>query len=152
MVTKEQIRRPRDSQRSAVYRWEKALWATYGLKEDMLSLEECQAMVGEVWGDFVTHPNLRCLPPVVNGRGTTWAWGGMWEVSLPRWARFCAVVVHEVGHGVIATRTFGKEQVAPHGPEFASLLVELLEKYCDVPSWNSISCGEKQRPRRVRFG
>ncbi len=120
----------RDSQRSALYAWERRLFV-HGEK---MTLDECKALVRRVWEAYV---NPTCSKPVPNVRAgadrhSAHAWGCV-EIKLPKWARNPQVVLHEVAHAAInafdATQTAPKEKrwrVQSHGPEFVLVFVELL--------------------------
>lgn len=130
-----------DSQRSALYTWERSL-PQYTAAGPM-TLDECKALIAKVWADY--RPGS--IPPkVTDGRGTTWAKGASWRINLPRWARSPLVVLHEVAHGLSMTSDDW------HGPVFATLCLELWGKY--VPGFDKVAArkaGIAQRPRRVHF-
>jgi len=109
----------RDSQRSAVYTWERALPAWPGAP---LSLFECQELVARVWHDHLEAPP----PSVTDGRSrrTACAHAILWAV-LPG--------------------------TAGHGPEYARLYLDMLERYADVDPDVARWRGSHQRPRRVHF-
>lgn len=149
--------RPRDSQRSAVYAWERAVCRDFGEglaaagdggvprldPREELSLPECQKLVDLVWREYrplsVTRP-----PAVRDGRGRRRGWSGWGRIELPRFARRRYYVLHEVAH---ALGPVG----APHGPHFARLLLELLVRYAGVDRSRARRLGVHQKPRRVRF-
>lgn len=134
--------RPRDSQRSALYRWEDRVARELSpALNRKLTLEECEELIARVWDDYRTGTGP---PRVKDGRGTTAARGSRWTINLPRWARTPRVVLHEVAHAL------GPEGAA-HGPEFARLHLELLNRYEDVPVGPAKRIGVHQKPRRVRF-
>ena len=129
----------RDSQRNAVYAWEgtvKARWPG-----EAMPLDECRALVARVWGDY--SPGV-APPQVTDGRGTRWARGSRRRVNLPRWARTPIVVLHETAHSLSPTGPW-------HGPEFATLVIELWARYTKIPKAEARRVGIQQRPRRVHF-
>lgn len=130
-----------DSQRQAVYDWERSLpqWESHG----SLTLDECKALVARVWADYLPS---RAMPPVHDGRGRRKAGGASWGVFLPRWSRSPMVVLHEVAHALTMTSTDW------HGPEFATTCLELWAR--SVPGFDKAAArkaGIAQRPRRVHF-
>lgn len=121
----------RDSQRSALYAWERRLFA-HG---ETMTLDECQALVERVWLEHVTpaYPKI-ARPRVRSGPNhhSAQAWSHF-EIKLPKWARNPQVVLHEVAHSVVnafqssQTVDFKKRwRVQSHGPEFVLVFVELL--------------------------
>lgn len=105
--------RPRDFQRSRLYRWE----AVHVLPQapGLLPLHTCHALVAEV---FALRLGPDAVPPrVEDGRGRRHAAGSREVIKLPRWARTRAIVLHECAHGL---STDG------HGPDFVRAYVELL--------------------------
>lgn len=142
----------RDSQRSAVYKWERAVVRSHveaqpaGAKPryDLLAtmeLQDCEALVAEVFRDYRA---IQSLPVVRDGRGARYARGSLYLISLPRWARTRPIVLHEIAHAL--------EPAGPsHGPCFARLLLDLLCRYAGVDKAKARALGVHQRPRRVRF-
>lgn len=131
----------RDSQRQAVYNWERGLMAKFPSPE--LTLAECTELVNRVWRDY--RPDS--VPPkVLDGRGRSKACGSRWQIKLPRWARRPIVVLHEVAHALLD----GKELMF-HGREFAMLVLELWNRYAGVPRDVARAAAIHQKPRRVRF-
>lgn len=133
----------RDSQRSAVYAWERALPSWPGTP---LALLECQELVSLVW-----HEHMGPRPPrVTDGRARRTACYVYddHEIRLPRWSRSEMVVLHEAAHAILWAAL---PEAAAHGPEYARLYLDLLARYAgvdpDVARWR----GAHQRPRRVHF-
>ena len=92
-------RKPRDSQRGQVYRWEAV--HVFPRTAEQLSLERCRNLVELVYrwhkapgGD----PNW-APPRVEDGHRRRHACGSRATIKLPRWARTPAVVLHECAHG-----------------------------------------------------
>jgi len=138
----------RDSQRSAVYRWEVRLVNQVDpdtrkalLRE--LTLRECATLVHEVWESY-RGPNAK--PPVVgDGRGRRSACGSRRRIALPLYARNVQTVLHEVAHSLL-------DGDGPwHGPKFARILVELFEDHAGLDPSFAVALGLEQRPRMVRF-
>jgi hypothetical protein len=131
----------RDNQRKALYAWERTLGCCGG--EDM-SLAECQALVNRVWRRY----GYGLPPEVTDGRGRRSGYGNRHRIALPRVTRNIHYVLHEVAHSLVAQHLRG---VAPHGPEYARVLLGLLEEYAGVSGSKAHHKGTNQRPRRVKF-
>lgn len=106
--------RPRDNQKSKVYKWEH----TFGL-DTTIELSQAERFIKEACTDYACWRT----PKVVDGRGTRVARGSAARISLPRWARTPVVVIHELSHAFQPTTT------AHHGPEFMRIFIELLARY-----------------------
>jgi hypothetical protein len=151
----------RDSQRAAVYSWERALEQLLpAAATRRLSLVECDLLVVRVWSDY-GHP---CRPPTVtDGRcRRSAAYNARTnEIKLPRWARSQLVVLHEVAHALTPAVLFETVKrprphrqgflPASHGPEFARLALDLFARYLPLAKGEIRSLGVNQKPRRVRF-
>ncbi len=131
----------RDSQRQAVYNWEQGLRVAFPSPE--LTLAECAELVGRVWRDY--RPDSE-PPKVLDGRGRRNACGSRWEIRLPRWARVPLVVLHETAHALLDGKGF-----VSHGREFATLALELWNRYAGIPRAVARAAAIRQKPRRVRF-
>ena len=107
------VKRPRDFQRSRLYRWEAACILMLDLKP--LSLMACRTLVAEVFVDRL-GPDVP-PPDVEDGRGRRHAAGSRLAIKLPRWARRRSIVLHECAHGL---STDG------HGPDFVRTYLDLL--------------------------
>jgi hypothetical protein len=108
--------RPRDFQRSRVYRWEAVHVLPHERK--LLSLQACRDLTAEV---FARRLGDDALPPrVEDGRGRRHAAGSRAVIKLPRWARTRPIVLHECAHGLA---------VDGHGPDFVRAYVELLVEF-----------------------
>jgi len=46
-------------------------------------------------------------------------------ISMPKWSRTKFLVIHEVSH-ILAARCYGEDVIAAHGPEYATLFLELV--------------------------
>jgi hypothetical protein len=110
---KRRRKKPRDFQRTRVYRWEAAHVLPHAAQP--LTLEACRTLVATVfrWAD-------RPAPIVSDGRGRRHACGSPEAIKLPRWARTPAIVLHECAHGLARDM---------HGPEFVATYVELLARF-----------------------
>jgi hypothetical protein len=137
--------RPRDNQRTAVYRWEQAL---PGWPGERMDLTGCAILVHQVWQDYVGYSQ----PPVVkDGRRRRKASGCRYWIKLPVWTRHDMIVLHEIAHALVHFRDPNPRQQAAHGPVFARLYLDLLGRYTELPIGATRSAGVHQKPRRVRY-
>jgi hypothetical protein len=104
---------------------------------------DCKALVEKVWEDY--RPGEEPPKVIFSSRKYGNATGGRFEITLPKWARFPIIVLHEIGHSLQSPHE------AWHGPEFASLVLVLWEHYAKIPADEAKSMGTRQKPRRVRF-
>jgi len=133
----------RDSQRSALYAWERRL---PGWPGEVLPLGACQETIRAVWGDY-----LRTAAPLVtDGRGRRSACyvPESHQIRLPRAARAVFVVLHETAHGIVRQTI---PTAAHHGPQFARLYLNLLHRYAGVGLSRARALATHQQPRQVHF-
>lgn len=119
-------KRPRDVQRSKVYRWEAE--HVFPHARTPLDLESCRSLVAAAyrWHERPDPRDPAWAPPVVtDGRGRRHACGSRAVIKLPRWARTTAVVLHECAHGMAPDQ---------HGPLFVACYVALLERFAGLDS------------------
>jgi hypothetical protein len=119
------MRRPRDTQRSKLYQWERE---TFGLREARapVTLREVEHLLGRI----ARHYKVSRVPAVLDGRGrNSPGWSPhRYAVQLPRQARTRADALHEAAHWLVDCLYWGREP-AWHGPEFLGVLMYLLVKY-----------------------
>lgn len=130
---------PRDSQKSAVYAWENTI-PEKELHGDW-TLEQCRALVDRVWADY--RPGQRS-PEVRPGFGHRNATGSRYTIQLPLWSRQPIVVLHETAHSLLPINS-------THGPDFATLLLDLMARYAGVDKGAARKLGIEHKPRRVHF-
>jgi putative metallohydrolase (TIGR04338 family) len=128
-------KQPRDSQRSRIYRAEvKAFYGSRAKGMRFDSLDGLQRFLERAVADpwFKTHFGALSRIEIRDGRGTRHA-SSAYEpdtrrcvFSFPRWARTKPVVLHELAHAA-SFRRYGL--VAAHGPEFAAVFLELVERH-----------------------
>ena len=131
-------RRPRDFQKTAVYRWERL--AGLVAHDDptnhlncraKMSLNEAQELVARIWNGYPTGRFGGGVPVVKAGRRTSKR-AGYWlsrhEITLPPWALQVGVVAHEVAHAVAFSHVPITE-IASHGPEFVRIRCEIAVAY-----------------------
>jgi len=140
--------RPRDTQRRAVYVWEDAYAAALGLplRAEVLTLGEVRAAV-----EIILDQHGIGMIEIKDGRGARHARASRTKMVLPRRMRTPFVVLHEAAHTITHTKC-GQNNIAGHGPEFASVYVDLLARYIDAVDAEDLKMrGLVQKPRRVRF-
>lgn len=116
-------RRPRDGQRSRVYRWEQE--HVLPLADRRLSLAQCRELVARVYAAAERPDGAAdwAPPQVADGRGRRHACGSRQVIKLPRWSRTTAIVLHECAHGLAADM---------HGPVFVAVYIELLVHFAGL--------------------
>jgi hypothetical protein len=120
----------RDSQRSKVYAWERAvLPGTFTAGGKKISLTKCEALVKRIWRD---QGRVDPPPAISDGRGCKRAYTlEDTLIKLPRWARKPEVVIHEIAHALLHRRRVAHD-LAAHGPEFVVQYIDLLEQYAGM--------------------
>lgn len=114
--------RPRDNQRSRVYKWERAsvdgFWHETGLAD-------CREVSRQVCDDL-GFPDVQ----ITDGRGrrSACAWPTFSKICLPWKFRTRPIVLHELAH-VFLDKTYGSDKYAAHGPEFVRVFMWLLGQY-----------------------
>jgi len=139
------VTRPRDSQRSKVYRaeaiWRGSVdWSRMPLSSGQLwTLHDKLVNDGE-YAKLVRVP-VECLRQVrfevtakrTRYSGFAWEWGGedlrivMAKIHLDMIVTRLSVYVHELAHAAQYLRTNGYEGEAFHGPEFAGTMLRTTE-------------------------
>jgi hypothetical protein len=120
--------KPRDSQRSKVYAWERECLRP--LDDEPLAIEECAALVAEVWA---WHQGAAGEAPTVQAaRGTRGFYlPALHKITLAPRARRRYYVLHEVAHAILpASKT-----LAWHSPEWCAVYARLLERF---GGWKSV--------------
>lgn len=119
----------RDSQRSAVYAWERALGA---MKEaPFKTLEECEAFLFPIWrSERGRYGNAKAPAPTLarNLWGCRSATASVYgnELKLPLWARTRWVILHETAHLLVRRSTD-----AAHGPRFVGCLIGMASRHIE---------------------
>lgn len=119
------LRRPRDSQRSRVYAWQRTLNG-YDCPPEWKTIQEVSAWAEPVWRTERGRYGLaRKEAPEFVAAG----WGQRralsyrsHKISLPLWARKRSVVLHEMAHRLAPTGE-------AHGPRFVAILMGLLARH-----------------------
>lgn len=139
--------RPRDSQRSKVYRWENQHLRPTDAKEklDFPAIQVIAEQAAFLFG--YTVPEIEA-----KHHGTATAhWGSL--VRLPGWARTRSVVLHEVAHclthGVL--QNLGKIGTeASHGPTFVRVYFELATRL--IPGIEPAALRKTLTAARIKIG
>lgn len=124
--------RPRDSQRQAVYDWEKRVgcWEFSASKPDLLTHKEIETLVHKLWTGYTGNINVPKVGRSHGRRGRACYKTRSHEVVFPKWARQPGMVAHEVAHAIVAKKSLGCEvRLAAHGPEFVRVYCELLVSF-----------------------
>lgn len=147
--------KPRDTQRSAVYRWDEQLAAktckTAFESSSVLSLDECQALICRVWSRFGQTTRY---PTVRDGRGRRSGCYVPWcnVIKLPRFARRPVYVCHEVTHGLMNfANGVRRGELPAHGREFARLAMDVYNQVLGIELTTLRRVGMQLEPRRVHF-
>jgi putative metallohydrolase (TIGR04338 family) len=129
--------RHRDTQRAKLYRaenhWRRAIGDAQ-FRDQLGYLMFVEKVERDKW--FRRKYGARTFT-VADGRGTrrATAWGSR-HLSLPRWARTPGVILHEVAHCV--THTEHDSDVAAHGWEFASVMLDLVRHFLGVENYRKL--------------
>jgi len=148
-------RRPRDSQRSRVYRAETPLPG-----RPLPDLRSCELYAADVagsswWGARFPHLQPGRLPRFRPGRGARQAFyreeihdhGVVSTITLPRRYRTAGVVLHEMAHWALAEAT----DLPQHGRTFARLLLDASTEFLGREAGAALAesyAGEKVRVAR----
>ena len=139
---------PRDNQRNAVYLWETKLAKQLGLSHwgETLTGGEIEDAVNIM----LMHHNLGMVEIRYTDRMQEKAYAQIDAITFGAQARTPMTVCHETAHVISGTKC-GWDKIAGHGPEFASVFVDLLERYMDVDSTAAKKLGAMTKPRKVHF-
>jgi len=130
------MKRPRDFQRSKLYRAE---WAVVGEYKrlhhnaDTMKLDEIKVFVNKILDSSWCKKNYEKAynfgdVHIKDGRGTSIARGGVYWLNLPKWSRLKLIVLHELAH-CIQGRVYGFRTNPWHGREFTSIFLALLKRW-----------------------
>lgn len=121
--------RERDSQRSKVYKAERAIWQAH--RQPLPTVRDVERYVKRMFTMLrvrdaypVATDTWQQLPEVRDGRGCRSARGGRNRITIPLWARDTFVVTHELAH-TFCQREHG-EKTAAHGWEYCSIYLKLV--------------------------
>ncbi|MCG8467580.1 MAG: hypothetical protein MJB57_05130 [Gemmatimonadetes bacterium] len=171
--------RVRDTQRSAVYRWEQSLppaprpgrWTPPDPIADLgrrrgrakrrepralaavtpnVSFAECERLASDVWDRLMTDDPDPPPSLVLATRRRRRSSATADRITLAPTMLHPMTVLHELAHAAVI-RSLPPGTYAPHGPEFATLYLGLLEEWLGLPAEVGRGHGDRLRPRRVRF-
>lgn len=129
----------RDNQRSRLYAAERAAFDHAGTKPDFQSTDECYEYLQKVISGKVFqrhYPYVKDWTIVIRaGQGSRKAsasrvqsgWDEFHCITLPKWARRKAVILHELAHHINDVESRNKPY-ATHGWEFAAIFLDLVQK------------------------
>ena len=117
----------RDYQRAKLYRAERAAWSRVGQGRSLDSVRRIEAYVHAIQGSSWYKGAPEFSPPhrplrIHDGRGHRNAKGGRTRLTLPRWARTEAVILHELAH---ASQPWPSSS---HGREFCRAYLRLVKE------------------------
>jgi|SRR5215212_4538479 len=128
------MKKARDSQRSRVYKAERAAWENFDTPE-FRTVAQCQEYVNDVtytrfWDERFTDgwyldPEVRIEVSDGRGRRSAAAFCDEDRIALPKWARNRLVILHELAHILVN----GNRSLASHGPEFVSMYLSLVREF-----------------------
>ena len=138
------MKRPRDYQRSKVYAAERDTdyWKPYHWDSWHKAAAFAQSVLIDPW----VFKRIPYLPIVQTRRGSV-AWANIDIVSLPPWAYFPMVIVHEISHNV-CLHAYGRA-ISHHGPEFAAVYCHLVGIHVNKRAQNQLK--REFRWRNVHF-
>jgi putative metallohydrolase (TIGR04338 family) len=129
------VTRPRDSQRSRVYAWERRASVELAGRDlyeaEFKSLAECEAFAAPIWRKERGRVGLAgtAAPSIERpNRGQRRALAHHdHRITLPKWARSRWVILHELAHRLTPVDE-------AHGPRFVGVLIGLLSRWLDLDS------------------
>jgi hypothetical protein len=146
----EEPRRPRDAQRSRVYRAETPVPSS-----PLPGLDACAAfadrVVGTLWWQarFPDH-TLDKVPRFRPGNGARQAFfreedGGGYSITLPRRYRTKGIVLHELAHWALVDET----DLSHHGDAFTRLLLDSTAEFCGPQRADALAASYREHGVRV---
>jgi putative metallohydrolase (TIGR04338 family) len=122
--------KPRDVQRRYLYHAERQVSA---FVRDMLpTVHDIETFVDDMLATrwLRVHFAEKVLDPitVLNGKHNRIPYARGPAISMPYWSRSKFIVIHEVAH-VLCGRHYGRDSIAAHGAEFASLQVAMVSHF-----------------------
>jgi putative metallohydrolase (TIGR04338 family) len=141
----------RDSQRSRVYKAEKAIWGAH-MGEKFREVKDVERFIKK---QMARKAITRRYPAATRkvaihdggGRRAACAWG-TWKISLPIWARCELVIIHEMAH-IVANRHYGERHIAGHGWQFCSVFLDLVRFIMGREAHDALKASFKKH--KVRF-
>ena len=146
--------KPRDSQRSKLYRAEHEAFGEAWSKNGHFTLPQAEAYVKRVWrSKFVQNKFpltvINHVPRVTDGRGRRKAAGSISHIKLPRWARTKPVILHEIAHALSVADREAHGPMAAHGWQFARRFIVLVQRFLGKEEARKLKTAF--RKHRVRY-
>lgn len=123
--------RPRDVQRGRLYRAEREVAAV--LRDPLPTISELQGYVDSLLRDRWMRDRFgsKVLAPITiigeRGRDAS-AMSFLSTISVPKTLRSKFIVIHEATH-ILADRYYGRDVIASHGKQFATILLSLVSHF-----------------------
>lgn len=152
LLSKAEVRarlKPRDQQRSKVYKADTAL-KPFAIP--LPTVYDVELFVAKVWKSERVRQAYPAIdiggpPDVKDGRRRRRAAANSVKIMIPRWARSSDVVIHELAH-VITQRTYGLK-VAGHGWEYCAVYLKLVLYIMGREAHDALKA--EMKAQRVRF-
>lgn len=141
--------RPRDSQRSRVYRAENE--ALKSLARRYETMDELTGFVHSIVRRTRTlkvAPELKRSITIKDGRGRSNAGGNMSGIIMPVWSRRDYIVLHELSHTIIERRY--ARSPAWHGWEFCAVYLKLVRSVMGVAAHDALRASFKKHGVRYK--
>lgn len=114
-----------DKQQYLVYEWEREY--VYILEREFMSSEECREYIDRLCKDY----NIKPLGVKISfKKNITYFEPRKWRIVIGENGRSRQVLLHEFGHVIDLLTTGGIEH---HGPSFVRIVMELYNKYLEIP-------------------
>lgn len=123
--------RPRDYQKSRVYRFDSMVKLEYG-DHALLNWDDTRSMVNTIRkeNNFIIIDDIY----IADGRACRWGRGGIRNgkpyIQLPKACRTKTIICHEMAH-VIVWQLQSDKRLSGHGKEFMYVYFSLLEQFAD---------------------
>jgi putative metallohydrolase (TIGR04338 family) len=141
----------RDTQRSRVYKAEKAIGTTHS-GERLREVRDVERFIKKQFArKAITrrYPDATRAVKIHDGGGRRAAAAyGTWKISLPLWARCELVIIHEMAH-IIAHRHYGECNIAGHGWQFCAVFLDLVRFIMGREAHDALKASFKKH--KVRF-
>jgi putative metallohydrolase (TIGR04338 family) len=142
--------RPRDSQKSRLYKAERA--ALDKISKRLDTIDDITRFVDRIRkrATIVRRYGYELKRSVFigDGRGKRNAGGDSRGIYMPKWSRTEYIVLHELSH-CIACRRYGRYNIAAHGREFAAVYVDLVRYIIGKEAADALKASFREH--RVKF-
>ncbi len=141
--------RPRDNQRSRLYKAERVL---NKLSKRLEKVDDMKRFVDRLRkrATIVRRYGVELKTSIFigDGRGKRNAGGDSRGIYMPLWSRTEYIVLHEMAH-CIACRRYGRYNIAAHGREFAAVYVDLVRYMLGKEAADTLKASFREH--RVKF-